>query len=112
MNARLHSDFRARDDCAHLRDAGAVDGKLESEQRVGRHAGRPQHLGYALALLTRAVSECVLDNLGDRGFELLALEAGLARVERCRLSATAEPSAKEITQARPAFRRVSPSAFL
>ena len=112
MQARLHGDFRARDDCAHLRDAGAVDGKLESKQRVGRHAGRLQDLGYALALRLHARVERSFDNFGERGFDLRAFGKWRARIELRRLSAAAEPSAKEITQARPAFRRVSPSAFL
>jgi hypothetical protein len=113
MQARLHVDFRARDDHGHLSGGGAAaDGKIDGKERVRRHAGHGQDGAHARALRLYARVERSFDSFGERGFDLRAFGKWRARIELRRLSAAAEPSAKEITQARPAFRRVSPSELL
>jgi len=112
MQARLHVDFRARDDHGHLSGGGAADGKIDGKLCEPRRARHRYDFADALTLRLHARVERSFDSFGDRGFDLRAFGKWRPRIELRRLSAAAEPSAKEITQARPAFRRVSPLALL
>jgi hypothetical protein len=92
MNARLHIDFRAAEDCGHLSRGGATDGKIHGELCEPRRAGHRHDFADALTLRLHAFVKGTADERGERGFDLLfALAEGMARGQRRRLSAAPEP---------------------
>jgi hypothetical protein len=121
MQARLHRGFRAREACGHLNGGGTPDGKINGEMWEPRRVGQQQDFGDALTFRLHAGVEGGFEEPVERDLVVLGSKKrmGLCRdltIEHGPGWRAARPPgdelSKEFTQARPAFRRVSPSALL